>query len=339
MFLQRVQLFSVSPNASANLELALSAKIDVLPNPYDPLAALTLFYASARNQITTSSKVVPAILATINPLLTQAATAHTAQYLLALNSSSSAPNALSLAVKACPQCLAGPFALNQTDLIPFSSAPAVATGSTMVGLIFLLTFAFSVFNILRNAASTTVIGIRLCIRDALVLRTVNALAAYLILALWYTLINLTFGVPMDFGDGTIGTSRGNGGKGRGLMLYWMLNWCTMASVGLPMEGLLTLIGLRWSGYFLTFCKFVFRLNSLFRPAFSVLRRVRKESSMICSLTFFVTEDLAALTWRNSSHFISWTGKVRSVEHALLIAPLRGLKGSSSMCRERSLLSN
>ena len=266
----RVQLSSVSPNASANLELALTAEGDTLPNPYNPLAALTLFYASARNQITASSKVVPAILATIDPLLTQAAIAHTAQYLLALNSSSGGPDAPSLTAKSCPQCLTSPFALNQTDLIPFSDASAVVTGTTMVGLIFLLTFAFSVFNILRAAASTSVIGIRLRIRDALVLRMVNALAAYLILALSYTLINLSFGVPMSFGEGTISPSRGNGGEGKGFMLYWMLSWCTMAAVGLPMESLFTLIGLGWSGYFLTFCKLVFRLKPLFQPVLSVL---------------------------------------------------------------------
>ena len=58
------------------------------------------------------------------------------------------------------------------------------------------------------------------------------------------------------------------------MTYWMLNWCTMAAgtlnpmcswrlpgagfvdiipVGLVMESLFTLIGLKWAGYFLSFC--------------------------------------------------------------------------------------
>ena len=41
-------------------------------------------------------------------------------------------------------------------------------------------------------------------------------------------------------------------SGAGFMIYWMLNLCTMASLGLPMESLFTLIGLKWAGYFLSF---------------------------------------------------------------------------------------
>ena len=199
---------------------------------------MTLFFASARNQITVNSKVVPAVLAVINPLATQAAIAHTAQF-LSLHSGNA--TALDLA-KACPQCLAAPFALAQDDLVPFDSAPA--TGSTMVGMIFLLTFAFSIFNILRT--SGTVIGSKLQIRDALVFRTVIVLVSYSIISLWYTLLNLAFGVPMDRWRSL----------GQGFMAYWMLNLCTMASVGLPMESLFTVIGQKWSGYFLTFCEFL-----------------------------------------------------------------------------------
>jgi hypothetical protein len=63
----------------------------------------------------------------------------------------------------------------------------------------------------------------------------------------------------------------------GPVIYWMLNWMTMGAgeiffpycssfhiaivmyaevliVGLPMESLFTLIGLKWAGYFLSFCK-------------------------------------------------------------------------------------
>ena len=116
----------------------------------------------------------------------------------------------------------------------------------MVGMIFLLTFAFSVFNILR-ASGMTVAGAQLRVRDTLVLRTVMALAAYFVLALWSALINLAFGVPMNYGR------EGRGG-GRGFVVFWMLSWFTMAAVGLPMESLFTLIGLQWAGYFLTFCK-------------------------------------------------------------------------------------
>ena len=74
-----------------------------------------------------------------------------------------------------------------------------------------------------------------------------ALGAYLGLALWFALINVAFGVPMNYG-------RPGRGGGRGFVVFWMLSWFTMSAVGLPMESLFTLIGLEWSGYFLTFCE-------------------------------------------------------------------------------------
>ena len=167
------------------------------------------------------------MLAVINPLVTQAAIAHTAQF-LSINSGNT--TAMNL-VKACPQCLATPFALTQKDIVPFDSAPATGI---MVGMIFLLTFAFGVFNILRT--SGLVVGAKLKIRDVLIFRTVISLMSYFLISLWYTLLNLAFGLPMN----------GWRSQGQGFMAYWMLNLCTMASVGLPMESLFTVIGQKWS---------------------------------------------------------------------------------------------
>jgi hypothetical protein len=86
------------------------------------------------------------------------------------------------------------------------------------------------------------IGAHLNLESAILFRLCCALSAYLIISLWFTLINLAFGVPMNR----------NFGHGAGFMVYWMLNTCTMASLGLPMESLFTLIGLKWAGYFLSF---------------------------------------------------------------------------------------
>ena len=87
----------------------------------------------------------------------------------------------------------------------------------MVGLIFLLTFTFSTFQILRVVALTG-LGAQLKLRSALQFRTVASLVSYLILSLWYTLINLAFQVPVEAVFGP-----------RGFMIYWMLNFCTMAA--------------------------------------------------------------------------------------------------------------
>ena len=220
----------VSPNASSSLDAALSSGL----TSYNPLSTITLYFASGRNQITANSKVIPSILGVINPVLTKAAIQHTAAFLGA-----NTANATALAAaEHCPQCLAAPFAVSEVDLRPFDVAPA--TGTTMVGMIFvripatditslpyihssntvalsqLLTFAFSIFQILRTTG--TVIGSKLDLRSALLFRTIIALLAYLFMSLWYSLINLAFGIPMN-------RFLGNGG----FMVFWMLNWCTMGA--------------------------------------------------------------------------------------------------------------
>jgi len=253
---------------------------------YNPLSASTLFFASGRNQITASSKVVPGILATINPILTKASLIHAFTFLGGVSSNQTAL----ITAQQCPQCLSSPDALNQTDLRVFDIQ--AATGTTMVGMIFvrgpilpfvspykcglltktqLLTFAFTVFQITRSSA--VMVGSKLNLRSTLDFRVVVSLLTYLVISLWYTLINLAFGVP---------TQRflGRGG----FVVFWLLNMCTMGAgafvsasggclfwflwnlygfgeavadkmiVGLPMESLHTVIGLEYSGYFLAFCE-------------------------------------------------------------------------------------
>ena len=224
----------VSPNASSGLDAGLSTGLA----SYNPLSTITLYFVSGRNQITANSKVIPAILAVINPILTKAAIQHTAAFLSANTINTTA---LTTAER-CPQCLAAPFAISEIDLRPFDVAPA--TGTTMVGMIFvrspppiflpflpyircsntpasfqLLTFAFSIFQILRTTG--TIIGSKLDLRSALLFRTTIALLAYLFMSLWYSLINLAFGIPMNrfLGSG-------------GFVVFWMLNWCTMGAGGL-----------------------------------------------------------------------------------------------------------
>ena len=87
-----------------------------------------------------------------------------------------------------------------------------------------------------------VIGPCLTIPSAVLFRTINAFVVYLLLSLTYTLVNLAFGI-------SLGTVYGAGG---GFFAFWMLSFFAIAAVGLPMESLFTLIGLKWAGYFLTF---------------------------------------------------------------------------------------
>ncbi len=240
----------VSANASSSLDSALRSG----DATYIPVNAVTIYVTTGRNQITSNSHVIPSILAVISPLLSKAGANHTAQFLTTVAADT---EGLRTALR-CPQCLASPFASKQVDLRPFDST--AASGSTMVGLIFvrpllsflldilkpsfqakslkrrlfpspktliqnlqylkLLTFTFSIFQILHTTG--VVIGERLNLKSAILLRTINSLFAYFIISLWYTLINLAFGVPMNrfFGNS-------------GFLIYWMLNMCTMAAGECP----------------------------------------------------------------------------------------------------------
>ena len=177
------------------------------------------------------------MLSVVNPLLAQFGGENTGQF---LGQNARNASAIETALK-CGACVSSPFALKQSDLLVFDSNPA--TGSTMVGLIFvsssayvlklcshwatyvhwltktlpqLLTFTFSVFQILH--INGDLLGAKLNLTSALAFRAIAALIAYLSISLWYTLINLAFGVPMTrrFGHG-------------GFMVYWMLNFCTMGA--------------------------------------------------------------------------------------------------------------
>lgn len=118
------------PAVSASASSSLSNALAVGNALYDPTNAITLFYASARNQITVNSHVVPAVLSTINPVLSAVAINNTASFLrMNINDTSALETALR-----CPQCLTVPFVLKTIDLVPFDSA--TATGSVMVGMIF-----------------------------------------------------------------------------------------------------------------------------------------------------------------------------------------------------------
>jgi len=216
-------------NASSNLDSALGSG----DATYSPLSAITIYYASARNQMAVGSLVLPAVLGVVSPLLTGFGAEHTSAF---LGANAGNATAVEIALR-CPGCLASPFAAQQVDLHPFDVS--TATGSVTVGLIFLLTFTFSIFQILR--ANAELIGADLNLVSTLLFRFVSSIMSYLLLSLSFTLINVAFGVPLNrfFGRS-------------GFVVYWMLNACTMSALGLPMESLFTLIGLRWAGYFLSF---------------------------------------------------------------------------------------
>ncbi|CAO2657708.1 Nn.00g038340.m01.CDS01 [Neocucurbitaria sp. VM-36] len=224
-------VLQISANASFSLREALIHG----DASYDPTSAVTLYFASARNQVTTLAVTVPVVIGLVNRLLSSLAVSSTASFLQETMKASD-DTSLSAALQ-CPQCLASPFAVKQVDIIPFS--PAVAFGTLNTGLIFLLTFTFNIFTILRAGAELH--GHLFTIRTHFIFRTLSSLASYFFLALMYTLGILAFSIPLTGHYTTFGS---------GFMALWMLNWCTMGACGLAMESVFTIIGMRWAAFFL-----------------------------------------------------------------------------------------
>ncbi|KAF2020579.1 hypothetical protein BU24DRAFT_469342 [Aaosphaeria arxii CBS 175.79] len=221
-------VLQISANASSSLRAALVNG----DSSYNPLSAVTLYFASARNQVTTLAVAIPAIMGLANQIIPGLAANSTASFLRSGLNDTALQTSLN-----CPQCLALPYAVMPVDLIPFY--PSVAFGSINTGLIFLLVFTFNVFSILRATAELH--GHLMTLQTHIVSRTISSLASYFILSLMYTLCLLAFSIPVT-------------GKftpaGSGFMVLWMLNWCTMGACGLVMESTFTIIGMKWAPYFL-----------------------------------------------------------------------------------------
>ena len=127
---QRLEWKLINDVVSPNVSTALADALAIGNASYNPLDAVTLYYASGRQQMTVLSAIVPNVGATLAPILSGAGAASVARFLAAAQNNGAALNA----AQQCPQCLASPFAVRQVDLVPFSSPMAV--GSVTIGLIF-----------------------------------------------------------------------------------------------------------------------------------------------------------------------------------------------------------
>ncbi|MCJ1386475.1 hypothetical protein MMC17_009601 [Xylographa soralifera] len=119
-------VIQVNANASSSLDSALRSGNAT----YNPLSAIMLYYASARNQMSVGSAVLPAVLGVVNPLVAKFGAEHTTMF---LGANTGNATAMQIALR-CKGCLASPFAVQQVDLHPFDVP--TAAGSVTVGLVF-----------------------------------------------------------------------------------------------------------------------------------------------------------------------------------------------------------
>ncbi|OJD34904.1 mnng and nitrosoguanidine resistance protein [Diplodia corticola] len=257
----------INPNATALLYNAIQTG----NSSYDPLGACQLTYVEARDETTWADYIQPLL----DQFTTQATAtagqrwASTALQLLtnaSTNDPPAAPALLLTNLRAAPQALAPAVGFSRYNLRPFrpfAAEPAVSIG--LIYLIILSFFSFSFYLPIHLKYLQPDQGHPpLRFWQLVVWRWCATLAAYLCLSLAYSLVSLAFQISFAgsaTGDGfsevlPTNAERGNaaayGKGGAAFLVYWMLNFCGMAALGLACENVAMLIGQPWMGMWLIF---------------------------------------------------------------------------------------
>ncbi|KAJ3809871.1 hypothetical protein F5876DRAFT_89230 [Lentinula aff. lateritia] len=218
----------VNANATSNLQSA-AASVD---SSYNGSSAITVYGNQARSENGYNAVLLPTVQAVL--LSTSQKFAQSSATNLASSSSSS--NLTNLLARA-PQIITQPISFVVNDLKPFDIP--VATAMTYVGLIYTLILSFFIVNISLSARLMSGLETHLTTASIIRLRLSSSFVTYLFLSLFYSLLSRAFQV--DF-------SRKFGAAG--FVLFWMLNWAGMLSVGLALEAMLTLLTMKGVPFFM-----------------------------------------------------------------------------------------
>ncbi|KAI5474765.1 hypothetical protein MNV49_002498 [Pseudohyphozyma bogoriensis] len=225
---------------------------------YDPEGAVTLVVASARFYQVIDEYLVPYLKPLMQSGLQTASQAAVADELSSLTLTQ-----LVAFSEAQQKALSTPFGMSDSDVRPILPGQWAGSAPLEAGLIYYIVFAFHLVIFLYNGRTSFAIarqkhGVALTFPHVILLRLVPEGILYFILSLWYSLINVAFGVPMD-GNGHSGLT-----YGQGFMVFWMLNWITMAALALAMESMVTLLTLKFFTPFLLLWM-VLNISSSFFP--------------------------------------------------------------------------
>ncbi|PBK96260.1 hypothetical protein ARMGADRAFT_989972 [Armillaria gallica] len=211
----------VHSNATNALNMAVSS----VNASYDGSEAITFYGAEARNENAYRSLIRPSVQA----LLAVVSQEFAQQFVTQLASSSS----LSSIARSAPQILTEPISYTTNNLVPFDIP--VASAITFVGLIYLL--------ILHRLSAREVSGLqdKLSTGSLIRVRLISVFIAYFMISLFYSLLSRAFQVDFSrkyaFGDA-------------GFVIFWMVNFVGMLSVGLALEVMITLLTIRFMPFFM-----------------------------------------------------------------------------------------
>ncbi|KAL4965293.1 SNG1 family protein [Aspergillus stella-maris] len=210
---------------------------------YAPTDAATTVIIQARDQTTFSSYITPAL----NSFELQLRASFGPEWVS--NLTSSGTNLASVP----PQAINPAIGFSTLDLRPF--APAAATPSVTIGLIYLIIIAFFNFPFTMPVHGLFLKGPNpLKIPQWLIWRVCSSIIAYFFLSLFYSFVSLAFQIPFtnDPAPDTVSAANPNA-YGRGsFVVFWMLNWVGMAALGFPCENMAMVLGFPYSSLFLIF---------------------------------------------------------------------------------------
>jgi len=199
---------------------------------WDPQSVMTMYYASARNNVGVPSLIVSPTQKVMEKTLNQLGMNLVSQYLSEMDNNMAAIQALSRA----PQTLVNPFAMRMNDLRPWTSNVGLAP--TFVGMIYLVILSFQV--VLAAFSGRLAVQRYLHFRGLMTLRLVTTFLASIPISLMITLLDIPFDLP--FGA--------NFSYGGGFMVFWMITYCGICVFSLALESAITFLTPRFIGVFL-----------------------------------------------------------------------------------------
>lgn len=243
----------INPNATALLYSAVQTG----NSSYDPLGACQVTYVEARDETTWHNYIQPLL----DQFIIQATTTASRRWASVALQNASDPAVLAN-LRAAPQALSPAIGFSRYNLRPFY--PYVAEPTVTIALIYLIIISFFSFSFylpihLKYLKPEGHPPLRFW--QLVIWRWCATAAAYFFLSLAYSLISLAFQINFSGGGNPVSSnvlsndiSHGNSDAyGRGSFpVYWMLNFCGMAALGLACENVAMLIGQPWMGLWLIF---------------------------------------------------------------------------------------
>ena len=215
---------------------------------YDPMGACQTIYVQARDQDTLSDYILPQIKALQTDMTSAFGEMWTRMTLQ--NTSIPVTN-----LEASPQALSPAIGFSTYNLRPFG--PAVATPAVSIGLIYLIIiafFSFSFFLPIYTKFVTPAGHPPVKYWKFVLIRWCGTVMAYFLLSLFYSFVSLAFQIPFSSPtapDTEVAAGVNAYGKGT-FVVYWMINFVGMNSLGLACENVAMVIGQPWTAMWLIF---------------------------------------------------------------------------------------